>query len=102
MRGHRVSSLMQGGNPVKHDVTCFKKVAYTKVNHIRSSLYGVNLLIRYLLTTMAILSLTSQVVIGAGLGQPTSSTGGRGWQDFIVIGDAFFWYAVLSTYAGTA
>jgi hypothetical protein len=88
MRGHRVSSLMQGGNPVKHDVTCFKKVAYTKVNHIQNSLYGVKLLIRYLLTTTVILLLISQVIIGAGLGQATSSTGGRGWQDFTVIGDA--------------
>jgi hypothetical protein len=52
MRGHTsVSSLMQGGNPVKHDVIYFKKLAYTKVNHIRSSLYGVKLLIRYLLTS---------------------------------------------------
>jgi regulator of replication initiation timing len=46
------------------------------------------LLIRYLLTTMVILLLTSQVIIGAGLGQATSSTGRRGWQDFTVIGDA--------------
>jgi hypothetical protein len=89
MRGHtRVSSLIQGNNPVKHDVTYFKKVAYTKVNHIRSSLYGVKLLIRYLLTVMIVLLLMSQVIIGAGLGQATSSTGGLGWQDFIVIGDA--------------
>jgi hypothetical protein len=101
MRGHtRVSSLMQGYNSVKHDVTYFKKVAYTKVNHIRNSLYRVKLLIRYLLTTMAILLLMSQVVIGAGLGQATSSTGGRGWQDFIVIGDALV--CVLSAYAGPA
>jgi hypothetical protein len=80
---------MQGGNPVKHDVTYFKKIAYTTVNHIRNSLYRVKLLIRYLLTTTIILLLMSQVVIGAGLGQATSSTGGRGWQDFTVIGDAF-------------
>jgi hypothetical protein len=89
MRGHiRVSSLMQGDNLVKYDVTYFKKVAYTTVNHIRNSLSGVKPLIRYLLTIMVILLLMSQVVIGAGLGQATSSTGGRGWQDFIVIGDA--------------
>jgi hypothetical protein len=49
MRGHtRVSSLMQGYNSVKHDVTYFKKVAYTTVNHIRNSLYRVKPLIRYL------------------------------------------------------
>jgi regulator of replication initiation timing len=89
MRGHtRVSSLMQGYNSVKHDVTYFKKLAHTTVNHIRNSLYRVKTLIRYLLTTMIVLLLMSQVVIGAGLGQATSSTGGRGWQDFIVIGDA--------------
>jgi len=35
MRGHRVSSLMQGYNPVKHDVTYFKKLAHTTVNYIR-------------------------------------------------------------------
>jgi hypothetical protein len=89
MRGHTsVSSLMQGYNSVKHDVTYFKKLVHTTVNHIRNSLHRVKLLIRYLLTTMAILLLISQVIIGAGLGQATSSTGGRGWQDFIVIGDA--------------
>jgi prefoldin subunit 5 len=49
----------------------------------------VKLLIRYLLTIMIVLLLMSQVIIGAGLGQATSSTGGRGWQDFTVIGDAF-------------
>jgi hypothetical protein len=81
--------MMQGYNTVKHDVTYFKKIAYTTVNHIRSSLYGVKPLIRYLLTTMIVLLLMSQVIIGAGLGQATSSTGGRGWQDFTVIGDAF-------------
>jgi regulator of replication initiation timing len=37
---------------------------------------------------MIVLLLMTQVIIGAGLGQPTSSTGGRGWQDFTVIGDA--------------
>jgi hypothetical protein len=90
MRGHtRVSSLMQGYNSVKHDVTYFKKLTYTIVNNIRNSLYRVKLLIRYLLTTTIILLLISQVIIGAGLGQATSSTGGRGWQDFTVIGDAF-------------
>jgi hypothetical protein len=89
MRGHtRVSSLIQGDNPVNHDVTYFKKIAYTTVNHIRNSLYEVKPLIRYLLTAMVILLLISQVVIGAGLGQATSSTGGLGWQDFTVIGDA--------------
>jgi hypothetical protein len=80
---------MQGYNSVKHDVTYFKKLAHTTVNHIRNSLYRVKLLIRYLLKTTVILLLISQVVIGAGLGQATSSTGGRGWQDFTVIGDAF-------------
>jgi prefoldin subunit 5 len=49
----------------------------------------VKLLIRYLLTIMIVLLLMTQVIIGAGLGQATSSTGGRGWQDFIIIGDAF-------------
>jgi len=48
----------------------------------------VKLLIRYLLTIMIVLLLMTQVIIGAGLGQATSSTGGRGWQDFTVIGDA--------------
>jgi hypothetical protein len=48
----------------------------------------VKLLIRYLLTIMIVLLLMTQVIIGAGLGQPTSSTGGRAWQDFTVIGDA--------------
>ena len=38
---------------------------------------------------MIVLLLMTQVIIGAGLGQATSSTGGRGWQDFIIIGDAF-------------
>jgi regulator of replication initiation timing len=38
---------------------------------------------------MIVLLLMTQVIIGAGLGQATSSTGGRGWQDFTVIGDAF-------------
>jgi len=38
---------------------------------------------------MIVLMLMSQVIIGAGLGQAPSSTGGRGWQDFIIIGDAF-------------
>jgi regulator of replication initiation timing len=47
------------------------------------------LFIRYLLTIMIVLLLMSQVIIGAGLGQATSSTGERGWQDFTVIGDAF-------------
>jgi hypothetical protein len=90
MRGHtRVSSLMQGYNSVKHDVTYFKKLVHTTVNHIRNSLYRVKPLIRYLLTVMIVLLLISQVIIGAGLGQATSSTGGRGWQDFTVIGDAF-------------
>jgi regulator of replication initiation timing len=89
MRGHRVSSLMQGYNSVKHDVTYFKKLVHTTVNHIRNSLHRVKLLIRYLLTTTIILLLMSQVIIGAGLGRATSSTGGRGWQDFTVIGDAF-------------
>jgi hypothetical protein len=80
MRGHTsVSSLMQGDNTVKHDVTYFKKLAHTIVNHIRNSLHRVKLLIRYLLTTTIILLLMSQVIIEAGLGQATSSTGGRGW-----------------------
>jgi regulator of replication initiation timing len=48
----------------------------------------VKLLIRYLLTIMIVLLLMTQVIIGAGLGQATSSTGGRAWQDFTVIGDA--------------
>jgi len=46
------------------------------------------LLIRYLLTTMVILLLMSQVIIGSGLGQATNLSGGRSWQDFIIIGDA--------------
>jgi prefoldin subunit 5 len=48
----------------------------------------VKLLTRYLLTIMIVLLLMTQVIIGASPGQATSSTGGRAWQDFIVIGDA--------------
>jgi len=38
---------------------------------------------------MLILSLSSQVSIGSGRWQATSFAGERGWQDFVVIGDAF-------------